>query len=61
MILSILLIIPILRDKIKEQIKLILTNLKFNTIILYVTTIFLDLSFSLVSSILVIKNQKWQF
>ena len=61
MILSILLIIPSLRDKIKEQIKLILTNLKFNTIILYVTTIFLDLSFSLVSSILVIKNQKWQF
>jgi hypothetical protein len=49
MMLATLLIIPSLRKKVKELIKKILRNLKFNTVLMYVTGAFIDLSFSLVT------------
>ena len=44
-----LLMVPCLREKVQELIKKILRDLKYNSSIMYVTTAFLDLSFSLVT------------
>jgi hypothetical protein len=61
LIFATLLIIPSLREKVKEIIKKILRDLKFNTVIMSITGAFLDLSFSLVTQILVNKNENWKF
>ena len=47
--LAVLLIIPCLRVKIFEIIKNILKELKFKTVIMFVTAEFLDFSFSVVT------------
>ena len=56
-----LIIIPCLREKIKEILKKVFVDLKFKKIIISVTGAFLDLSFSLVTQILVNKNGNWKF
>ena len=60
-ILASLIIIPWLREKVKEILKNIFRELKYKTIIISVTGAFLDLSFSVVTQILVNKNENWKF
>ena len=60
LLLTTLLVIPCIRLKIIELIKKIIRNLKFKTPIMFITTVFLDFSFSLITQILVFKNQNWK-
>ena len=60
-ILAALFMIPYLREKVKELIIYILRDLKFKTVILYITGAFLDFSLSVVTQILVNKNENWKY